>query len=39
MAGTFVVDQSGIVRLTFVDADFTRRLDLPVIVGKLEESK
>src|SRR5438874_2802087 len=27
MAGTFLVDQSGIVRLAFVDPDFTCRLD------------
>jgi peroxiredoxin len=39
MAGTFVVDQSGIVRLAFVDANFTRRLDPGVIVGRLEEMK
>jgi peroxiredoxin len=39
MAGTFVIDQSGIVRLAFVDADFTRRLDPSAIIAKLEEMK
>ncbi len=39
MAGTFLVDQSGIVRLAFVDPDFTRRLDPSVIFARLEELK
>jgi peroxiredoxin len=39
MAGTFLVDQSGIVRLAFVDPDFTRRLDPSVIIARLEELK
>jgi len=37
MAGTFLVDQSGIVRLAFVDPDFTRRLDLSVAIARLKE--
>jgi len=37
MAGTFLVDQSGIVRLAFVDPDFTRRLDPSVAIARLEE--
>ena len=39
MAGTFLVDQSGNVRLAFVDPDFTRRLDPSVIIARLEELK
>ena len=39
MAGTFLVDQSGTVRLAFVDPDFTRRLDPSVIVTRLNELK
>ncbi len=39
MAGTFLIDQSGIVRLAFVDPDFTRRLDPSVIIARLEELK
>ena len=39
MAGTFLVDHSGIVRLAFVDPDFTRRLDPSVIFARLEELK
>src|SRR6266849_6531833 len=39
MAGTFLVDQSGIVRLAFVDPDFTRRLDPSVAIARLEELK
>jgi peroxiredoxin len=39
MAGTFLVDQSGIVRLAFVHPDFTRRLDPSVIIARLEELK
>ena len=37
MAGTFLVDQSGTVRLAFVDPDFTRRLDPSVMIARLEE--
>ncbi len=39
MAGTFLVDQSGTVRLAFVDPDFTRRLDPPVILARLNQFK
>ncbi len=39
MAGTFLVDRSGTVRLAFVDPDFTRRLDPSVIVARLKELK
>lgn len=39
MAGTFLVNQSGIVRMAFVDPDFTRRLDPSVIISRLEELK
>ena len=39
MAGTFLVDQSGTVRLAFVHADFTRRLDPSVIIARLKELK
>jgi peroxiredoxin len=39
MAGTFLVDRSGTVRLAFVDPDFTRRLDPSVIITRLEELK
>ena len=37
MAGTFLVDQSGIVRLAFVHPDFTRRLDPSVVIARLNE--
>ena len=37
MAGTFLIDQSGTVRLAFVDPDFTRRLDPSVIIARLNE--
>ncbi len=37
MAGTFLVDQSGTIRLAFVDPDFTRRLDPSVIIARLKE--
>ena len=37
MAGTFLVDQSGTVRLAFVDPDFTRRLDPSVLIARLAE--
>ena len=39
MAGTFLVDQSGAVRLAFVNPDFTRRLDPSVIIARLKELK
>ena len=37
VAGTFLIDQSGTVRLAFVDPDFTRRLEPSVIIARLEE--
>jgi peroxiredoxin len=37
MAGTFLVDRSGTVRVAFVDPDFTRRLDPSVIIARLNE--
>src|SRR6266571_8039477 len=37
MAGTFLVDQLGTVRLAFVHADFTRRLDPSVVIAHLNE--
>ena len=39
MAGTFLVDQSRVVRLAFVNPDFTRRLDPSVIIERLKELK
>jgi len=39
MAGTFLVDQSGVARLAFVNPDFTRRLDPSVIIARLKELK
>jgi peroxiredoxin len=39
MAGTFLVDQSGIVRLAFVHPDFTRRLDPSVVIARLNKLK
>jgi peroxiredoxin len=39
MAGTFLVDQSGTIRLAFVDPDFTRRLDPSVVIARLKELK
>jgi peroxiredoxin len=39
MAGTFLVDQSGTMRLAFVDPDFTRRLDPSVVIARLKELK
>jgi peroxiredoxin len=39
MAGTFLIDRSGTVRLAFVNPDFTRRLDPSVIVARLNELK
>lgn len=37
MPGTFVIDQSGIVRLAFVDPNFTRRLEPSAIIAELEK--
>src|SRR5260370_30535398 len=37
MAGTFLVDQSGTMRLAFVDPHFTRRLDPTLITAPLHE--
>ncbi len=37
MAATFLVDQSGTLRLACVDPDFTRRLDPSVVIARLEE--
>lgn len=34
--GTFLVDQSGTVRLAFVDPDFTHRLDPSIIIARLK---
>jgi peroxiredoxin len=39
MAGTFLIDQSGTVRLAFVHPDFTRRLDPSVVIARLNELK
>ena len=39
MAGTFLVDQSGTIRLAFVDPDFARRLDPSVVIAQLKELK
>jgi peroxiredoxin len=39
MAGTFLLDRSGTVRLAFVDPDFTRRLDPSVVITRLNELK
>ena len=39
MAGTFLVDRSGTVRLAFVDPDFTRRLDPSIILARLKALK
>ena len=39
MAGTFLIDQLGAVRLAFVNPDFTRRLDPSVIIMRLNELK
>jgi peroxiredoxin len=37
MAGMFIVDQSGTIRLAFVDPDFTRRLEPSAIIERLDE--
>ena len=39
MAGTFLIDQAGTVRLAFVHPDFTRRLDPSVVIARLNELK
>lgn len=36
MPGTFVIDQAGAVRLAFVDADYTKRLEVAPIIAALE---
>jgi peroxiredoxin len=37
MAGTFLVDQTGTIRLACVDPDFTRRLDPSILIARLKE--
>jgi peroxiredoxin len=37
MPGTFLVDQSGAVRLAFVDPNYTRRLDPSIILTELKK--
>jgi peroxiredoxin len=37
MAGTFIIDQAGTVRLAFVDPDFMHRLDPSAIIARLTE--
>lgn len=37
MPGTFLIDRSGIVRLAFVNPDFTRRLDPSTVIERLKE--
>src|SRR2546421_3129530 len=37
MAGTFLVDPSGTVRLVYVHPDFTRRLDPSVVIARLKD--
>ena len=39
MAGTFLVDQSGTIRLASVDPDFSRRLDPSVVIAEIKELK
>jgi peroxiredoxin len=39
MAGTFLIDQSGTIRLAFVDPDFSRRLDPSVVIARIKELK
>ena len=39
MAGTFLVDQSGIIRLASVDPDFSRRLDPSAVIAQIKELK
>lgn len=35
--GTFLIDQAGIVRLAFVDPNFTCRLDPSIVIARLKE--
>jgi peroxiredoxin len=37
MAGSFVIDRAGTVRLAFVDPDFTHRLEPSAIIARLGE--
>jgi peroxiredoxin len=37
MPGTFLIDQTGTIRLAFVDPNFTRRLDPALIIARLQE--
>lgn len=37
MPGTFLVDQSGTIRLASVDPDFSQRLDPSVVIARLKE--
>lgn len=37
MPGTFIIDQSGTVRLAFVDPNYTRRLDPSVVIERLQQ--
>ena len=39
MAGTFLVDQSGTIRLASVDPDFSLRLDPSVVITEIKELK
>jgi peroxiredoxin len=39
MAGTYLLDQSGTIRLAFVDPDFSRRLDPSVVIARIKELK
>jgi peroxiredoxin len=39
MPGTFIVDQSGMVRLTFVNPNYTHRLDPSIIIAQLKKLK
>jgi hypothetical protein len=37
MAGTFIIDPAGTVRMAFVDLDFLHRLDPSAIIARLTE--
>ncbi|QBD83465.1 AhpC/TSA family protein [Ktedonosporobacter rubrisoli] len=37
MAGTFLVDRDGTIRLAFVDPDYTRRLEPSIIIASLKK--
>lgn len=37
MPGTFLIDQTGTIRLAFVDPNFTHRLDPSLIIARLQE--